>query len=153
MADSTLSGYKVAAQSIAWASGQTLDSLTDNEWTDLSDAIDNSIDKRMLADVELVLGSAAFNGTDSDIDLYLIPSVDGTNYPNWTGNSTVIAKSNHSYFVGRFVTTGTTAAQRMIVRDVSLPNGLYKYAFRNKGNVTLAASGNTAKWRPHQYAG
>ena len=153
MADSTLSGYKVAAQSIAWASGQTLDSLTDNEWTDLSDAIDNSIDKRMLADVELVLGSAAFNGTDSDIDLYLIPSVDGTNYPNWTGNSTVTAKSNHPYFVGRFVTTGTTAAQRMIVRDVSLPNGLYKYAFRNKGNVTLAASGNTAKWRPHQYAG
>ena len=153
MADSTLSGYKVTAQSIAWASGQTLDSLTDNEWSDLSDAIDNSTNKYMLADIELVLGSAAFNGTDSVISMYLIPSVDGTNYGDWVGNSTATAFSNTPYFVGSFVTSGTTAAQRLILRNVSLPNGLYKYAFRNKGNVTLASSGNTAKWRPHQYAG
>ena len=44
MVDIKLSGYKVAAQSIAWTSGQDLDSLTDNETTDLSDEIDNGPD-------------------------------------------------------------------------------------------------------------
>ena len=152
MADITLSGYKVAAQSIAWASGQDLVSLTDNEWTDLSDAIDNSTDKYVLADIEIVLGSAAFTGTDSLIEVYLVPSVDGTNYPDWTGNAAGDEQENDPYYVGRVITSGTTAAQRLVFRNVQLPNGLYKYGFRNRSNVTLAASGSTAKWRPHQRA-
>lgn len=144
-----LSGYLAAATSIAWSSGQALDSLTDNEFTDLSDAIDNSTNKYALADLEIVLASAAFSGTDSAIEVYLVPSVDGTNYGQWTGNGTSDEQENSGYYVGSVTTTGTTAAQRMTLRDILLPNGLYKFAFRNRGNVTLAGSGNTAKWRPH----
>ena len=40
-----LSGYLASAAAITWASGQTLTSLTDNEYTDLSDEIDNSTNK------------------------------------------------------------------------------------------------------------
>jgi hypothetical protein len=152
MADATLSGYKAAAASIAWTSGQSLASLTDNEWTDLSDEIDNSTNKYLFADLELVLGSAAFTGADSAIEIYLVPSVDGTNYPDWTGNVTSDEQENDIHFVGAVTTSGATAAQRLVFRNIALPNGKYKYAFRNKANVTLAASGNTAKWRPHQYA-
>lgn len=150
MPDLKLSGYKVAAQSVAWAAGQALDSLTDNEWTDLSDAIDNSSNLYALADLEIVLASAAFTGADSMIAAYLITSVDGTNYGDWTGNVATEEQENEIYFVGSARTSGATAAQRLIIPNVPLPNGLYKYAFRNLTGVALAASGNTAKWRPHQ---
>lgn len=152
MADLTLSGYLATAQSIAWTSGQTFDSAADNEFTDLSDEVDNSTNKYAFADVEIVLGSAAFTGTDSGIEVFLIPSQDGTNYPTWTGNGTADEQENVPFFVGFCPTTGTMAAQRMVLRGVALPNGKYKWAFRNRSNVTLASSGNSATWRPHSFA-
>ncbi len=152
MADVKLTGYQSAAVSVAWSSGQDFDSLTDDEWTDLSDAIDNTSNLYVTADLELVLGSAAFTGTQSRVDVYIIPSVDGTNYADWTGNVTTEEQENEPYFVGTFVTSAATAAQRLALRDVQIPSGLYKYGFRNKGGVSLAASGNTAKWRPHSLA-
>ena len=143
------SGYLVAAQTVTFSGTQTLASLTDNEWTNLSDAIDNSTNKYTLVDVELYLASAAFTGTDSTLLLYLVPSVDGTNYPNWTGNVTTSEQENEKYFVCSFTTSGATEAQRMTERNIVLPPGLYKYGVRNTSGVTLAASGNTLKWRPH----
>jgi hypothetical protein len=144
-----LSGYLATAISIAWSSGQTFDSATDNEYTDLSNEVDNSTNKYPRCDLEIVLGSAAFTGTDSGIEVYIVPSVDGTNYPTWTGNGTTDEQENNGFFVGFASTTGTTAAQRMVIRDINLPNGKYKWAFRNRGNVTLASSGNSASFRPH----
>jgi hypothetical protein len=152
MANLTRSGYLATATAIAWTSGQALDSLTDNEYTNASDEVDNSTNKYMFADVEIVLASAAFTGTDSGIEVYLIPSVDGTNYPTWTGNGTSDEQENNGFFVGFVSTTGTTAAQRMVLRNVELPNGKYKWGFRNRGNVTLAGSGNSVSWRPHTVA-
>lgn len=148
----TLSGYLVTAISVAWASGQTLDSLTDNEYTDASDAVDNSTNKYRLADIYIHLASAAFTGADSGIEVYLIPSVDGTNYGTWTGNGTTDEQENNAHLVGFIPTTGSTAAQNLVLRDVPLPNGLYKWGFRSRANVSLAASGNTAEFRPHSVA-
>lgn len=145
------SGYLVAAQTIAWTSGQDLDSLTDNEWTDLSDAIDNTSNLYTMADIEIVLGSAAFTGSDSVLEIYIVPSVDGTNYPDWTGNVTTDEQENNQYFVGAVTTSGATAAQRLAEEKIPLPPGKFKFGFRNKTNVTLAASGNTAKYRPHSF--
>lgn len=152
MANLTLSGYFVSAASLAWASGQALASLTDNEFTDLSDEIDNSSYKYVYADLYLDIASAAFTGTDSGIECYIIPCVDGTNYPTWTGNGTSDEQENASFFVGFIPFTGTTAAQKGVLMEIPLPNGKYKWAFRNRGNVTLAGSGNTAYWRPHSEA-
>lgn len=151
MANLTRSGYLTTAAAITWASGQTLASLTDNEYTDLSDEIDNSTNKYMYVDLDISLGSAAFTGTDSGIECYLIPCVDGTNYPTWTGNGTSDEQENDRYFVGFASTTGTTAAQRMAIRDIELPNGKYKWAFRSRANVTMNAT-NTISWRPHSVA-
>jgi hypothetical protein len=153
MANVTLSGYLASAAALAWSSGQSLTSLTDGEFTDLTDELDNSSNKYLLADLYLELGSAAFTGADSLIEVYLIPCVDGTNYPTWTGNGTTDEQENTPYYVGFIPTTGTTAAQKGVIRDIPLPDGKYKWAFRNQGNVTLAASANTAYWRPHSYAG
>jgi hypothetical protein len=150
MAESKLSGYKATAAAITWTSGQGVNSLTDNEWTDLSDEIDNSTNLYMLADLYLDLGSAAFTGTDSSIEIYLIPTVDGSTYPNWTGNVTTDEQENNQYYVGEVYTSGATATQDIVIRNILLPNGKYKWGFRNRSNVTLNAT-NAIYWRPHQY--
>lgn len=149
----TLSGYLASAVTITYAGGQAqaFNSLTDNEWTSLSDEFDNSTNKYAFADVYLDLGSAAFTGSDSGIEIYLVPSVDGTNYPNWTENSTSDAQSNTIHFVGFVTTTGATAAQKLVLARVPLYNGKQKWAFRNRGNVTLNAT-NTLYYRPHSFA-
>lgn len=153
MANLTLSGYLATAQTIAWASGTSLTSLTDNNHTSLSDEIDNSTNKYAFADIYIELGSAAFTGTDSGIEVYIVPSVDGTNYPTWTGNTTSDKQEHSPFFVGFVYTTASTAAQKMVLPRVQLYNGKFKFAFRNRGNVTLASSANTAYWRPHSFAG
>jgi hypothetical protein len=114
----------------------------------LSDEIDNSTNAYLLADLYLELGSAVFTGIDSAIDIFLVPSVDGANYPSWaTGTAEETENMNH--LVGSVLTTASTAAQKMVLQNVPLPSGKFKFAFRNRGNVGLAASGNTIYWRPH----
>lgn len=152
MADATAktAGYLATGTAVSWASGQALASLTDNEWTDLTDEIDNSTNKYLYVDWELVLASAAFTGTDSGIEIYLVRSVDGTNYPDWVGNSTSDAQGNNQYFVDFAQLSGTTAAQRVTSRSpLVVPPGKHKFGFRNRGNVTTGSSGNTFTLRPH----
>lgn len=153
MVDATLSGYKAAAQSVVFSGTQQIDSLTDDEWTDLSDEVDNSSTKYIMADLELVLGSAAFPAsTDNLIEIYLVPSVDDTNYPLWVGNVTADVQENNKYFIGSLILSDATEAQRHVLRAVSLVNGKFKFGIRSRAGVSLAASGNTLKWRPWQYS-
>lgn len=152
MSDLKLSGYYATAAALAWTSGQALDSAVNNEWTDLADELDNSSEKALFEDLEIVLASAAFTGIGSAIKVYLVPSLDGTNYPNWTGNVSTEEPENEQYYVGEVATSQATAAQRMVLRDVPLPNGKYRYAFRNASGVTLAGSSNSVNRRRHGYA-
>ena len=153
MANVTLSGYLASAISIAWAgASQKIDSLTDNEWSDLSDEIDNSTNKYYLADLDLALGSAAFTGSDAGIEVYIVQTVDGTNYPDWTGNTTSEAPEQSHYFVAFMPLTAATAARRVVSSSqspVKMPNGKFKFGIRSRANVTLAGSGNTLYYRPH----
>ena len=152
MVDAVLSGYKAAAQGVVFSGTRTLVSLADEEYTDESDEIDNSITKYMMSDWEFVCTSVVFTGTDSSIELFIIPSIDDTNYPAWTGDGIVDQQENNPFYVGSFSLTGTTAAQRASLRSVALPAGKFKVGVRNRGNVALAASGSTLKWRPWQYS-
>lgn len=152
MADLTLSGYLATAQTVTFSGTQTLNSLVDNEYTNWSDEIDNSTTKYRLADLRLVIGSAAFTGADSAFEVFIIPSVDGTNYPSWTGNGTTDEQENSPFLCAVLPTTGATGAQDMatpVDAPVALPNGKFRFAVRNRGNVSTAASGNTLFWRPH----
>ena len=151
-----LSGYLATAQTVAWTGAtQKIDSLADNEWTDLSDEVDNGTNKYAFADLELVLGSAAFTGTDAAIEVYIVPTIDGTNYPNWTGNSTSDAPGQGHYFVALLPISASTSAKRVASAPdsyITLPQGKFKFGIRNRGNVTLASSGNTLYWRPKSFA-
>ena len=152
MTDVVNSGYKAAAQAVNFSGTRTLVSLADDEWTDESDAIDNSVTKYLFADIEFVCTSVAFTGTDSAIEIYLIPSVDDTNYPNWTGDGIIDEQENNIHFVGSVTTSGATEAQRLVLRGVDLPPGKFKFGVRNRGGVALAASGSVLSWRPYQYS-
>jgi hypothetical protein len=149
------SGYLASLSAITWTGGQAqvLNGLTNDEWTSLSDEIDNSTNKYYLCDLEIELASAAFAGTDSTIECYLVPCVDGTNYPNWMGDVTTDRQENNQYFVGVGVTSGSTVAQNITVRNIQLPPGKYRWGFRNRANVSLAGSGNVIGWRPHSLIG
>jgi hypothetical protein len=155
MATLKLSGYLATAQTVAWtAATQKIDSLTDNEWTDLSDEVDNSTNKYAYADLDLALGSAAFTGTDSGIEVYIIPTVDGTTYPDWSGNATTDAPEQQHYFVAFLPLKAATAARRVVSSSqaaIELPQGKFKFGIRSRANVTLAGSGNTLYWRPKSY--
>lgn len=149
------SGFLTTATAVAWTGAtQKIDSLTDNEWTDLSDEIDNTTNKYAFVALELVLGSAAFTGTDSGIEVYIVQTIDGTNYPDWTGNTTTDAPENAFYYVTWLPIKASTSAKRLATgsqTDIAVPQGKYKYALRSRANVTLASSGNTLSWRPKSY--
>ena len=150
-----LSGYLATAQTVAWTGAtQKIDSLVDNEWTDLSDEIDNSTNKYAFADLDLVLGSAAFTGSDSGIEVYIVPTVDGTNYPDWSGNATADAPEQAHYFVAFLPLKASTSAKRVVSSSqgpIELPQGKFKFGIRSRANVALASSGNTLYWRPKSY--
>lgn len=149
------SGYLATAVTVAWTGAtQKIDSLTDNEWTDLSDEVDNGTNKYAFADLDLVLGSAAFTGADAGVEIYVVPTVDGTNYPDWAGNSTSDAPEQMHYSIAFLPLKAATAAKRVVSSSqapISLPQGKFKFGMRNRGNVTLASSGNTLYFRPLSY--
>jgi hypothetical protein len=145
-----LAGYLASEAAITFSGTQQLNSLADNEYTNWSDEIDNSTNLYAMADIRVVIASAAFiTPADCGIEIFLIPTVDGTNYPTWTGDTATDQVHNNPFFVGYVPFTGTTAAQAGVLIGVDLPNGKYRWAARNRGNVALAGSGNTIYWRPH----
>jgi hypothetical protein len=155
MANLTLSGYLASATAVVFSGTQQLTSLADNEWTDLSDEIDNSTNKYRLADLDLILGSANFIATDPGIEVYVVPTVDGTTYPTWTGNTTSDAPENQRYFACWLPLKVQNAAQRVVSPTdipIALPQGKFKFGVRSRANVSLAASGNTLYYRPHTVA-
>ncbi len=151
MAEFTLSGYKVAiATALTTELSPAGVGLANGSTSALSAEIDNSTTKYLYADMELNLASLTPT-SGGYVALYLVPTVDGTNYPLFdTGASPGTA--NNNYFVGSFTTKAAAAAQRIVMREIQLPPGKYKLAVYNGAGVALASSGNTLSWRPYNTA-
>lgn len=100
-------------------------------------AVDNSSDKYLYGDFELFITYGTNPTAGSVIELSLLRSIDGTNYEDAPGPSG---------FVGAFVLAATTSGQRLVIRGVPLPPGLFKpYIAAKTTGQTAAASGNTLK--------
>lgn len=100
----------------------------------------------LYADFELSWTQGVAPTAGTGFDLYLVRSADGTNYAD---GSSSIAPSLNSY-VGTFWVRAVTTAQRDVIPDVRLPPGLFKTILVNNGTgQSMAASGNTLKYRPH----
>jgi hypothetical protein len=150
MADIKLSGYKITAQT---ALTTELNNLANDTWSALSSEIDNTTNLYMMVDIEFLAGGSITPvGADAVIEVYLVPTLDGTNYPLYTASGSGNEQENQQYYVGAITLSLDNEAQRHILRNVELPSGKYKLGVRNKANVSLAASGNTLRWRPWQYS-
>ena len=156
MATATLSGYLAELTACTFSGTQTLASLADNEWSDLSDAINNSTNKWMMADFEIFVDFATTSAaaTDNTFELYIVPSADGgTTYGDWTGNSTSDQQQNNQYYVGSVTISQSAADETAILRSVALPNGYFKVGVRNRTGGALDSTPNsTVSYRPWGYA-
>lgn len=149
MTDVRNSGYKAAAQT---ALSTELNSLANDTWSALSSEIDNSLNGYMFADIECDFASITPTGADAAIELYLVPSVDDTQYPTYTATGTADEQENNQYFIGAVTLSLDAEVHIHTIRGIELPPGKFKIGMRNRSNVTLAASGSTIKWRPWQYS-
>lgn len=149
MTDVRNSGYKAAAQT---ALSTELNALANDTWSALSAEIDNSISGYMFADIEVDLGSITPTGADAAVEIYLVPSVDDTQYPTFTESGALDEQENNQYFIGSVTLSLDAEIHIHMLRGVELPPGKWKLGVRNRSNVALAATGSTIKWRPWQYS-
>ena len=128
---------------LSWTSNG-FDALTNDEWTDLSDELDNSAAgaKAVFADFHCALGTVVFTGADSAIEMYLVAPGNADTYPDWAGTGTADLQEQNVHFVGSFTTSGASAAQELYLRDVEIPPGKWKIGLRSRANVTLNATNN-----------
>jgi len=122
-----------------------LDSLADDTWTALSTPIMYDADALFINfSMDLGVGVGAWAGS---IGLYIIPSLNGTDYGDWSIGSTD-EPANEKYYVGSITPDTETAAQvRLQLNDVALPPGNYCIGVRNTTGQALAASGNALSYR------
>lgn len=107
-----------------------------------STAIANQTNLDMFCDLEVNL--AALSPTaGARIDIYILESVDGTNYP---AQSAADLRLTVSQLLAS-IPIGTTAAtaQRVVARIPSLPPASFKLVADNQAGVALGATGNTIK--------
>lgn len=149
MVDAVNSGYKEEAQTIDFSATRKPSAFIDDEWSDLSDELDNSSVKYLFADFEFVTGAASAFTDGSTFSLYLVPAMDGTNYPDWTSDGTADEPDNEQYFVGSF-TVGAATSTRTTLRGVSMPPGKFKVGMRNQSGQTTTSG--VLKYRRWGYA-
>lgn len=98
-------------------------------------------------DYELLVKFASAPGTGGLIDLYLIPAVDGINLAD--GSPSV--EPSQDLKAGSFRVQATTSQQRLALRDIDLPPGLFAHLLWNRtGQSTGAvASENQLGFSPY----
>lgn len=130
-----------AYRGITTAMSTELNSLGATTGKAISSAIDNSTDLDLFDDLELAVTFASAPTVGTVVECYLVPSIDGSNYAD--GSSTVLPQS--ALYVGGFVVRAVTSAQKMVLRGIGLPPGLFKYLVQNTTNQAFPASGSTLK--------
>lgn len=138
MADLKWEAYAEAAQT---ALSTDLNSLADGSAA-LSSAIDNTSTLNTFMDLELVVTYGTAPAGEQACEIWVVSSADGTNYEDGSGSVTP-ARPPDAIFALRAV----TSAQRIVIKMVPIPPALFKILLVNEAGQTMAASGNTVKYR------
>lgn len=120
----------------------TLETTSLNSFADstavIGAAYDNSTLLDLYCDLELYVSSWGTAPTaDKTVDVYLVRSVDGTNYEDASASR---PPANGS--VGSFVMDNVATASRHNLPGILLPPGKFKFMLVNKAGFTMASSGN-----------
>lgn len=116
-----------------------LNSLANGSASAVGSAFDNTTNSDQYAAADIVL--ASLNPTaGAYLALFLVQSLDGTNYEDPATTST--NPGYHQLVATVSVTTGS-AAKRIMTPVFRIPPGKWKLVLKNATGVALAASGNT----------
>jgi hypothetical protein len=137
-----MSSIQLAAyRGVSNAMTTELNSLASSTGKAISSAFDNSTNLDLFDDLQLTVTFASAPTAGTVVELYLLPSIDGgTDYAD--GSTSVLPQS--SLYVGGFAVRAVTTAQKMIVRGVALPPGLFKYLVQNTTNQAFPRVGQHA---------
>lgn len=120
-----------------------LNSLTTTGSAITGSAIDNDTDLDIYADFELVITYGTGPTAGSAIELYIVRTVDGTNFEDASTTGPIVPQGG---FVGAFILRSVTTAQRMIIPGVPIPpRDFHVMVVAKTTGQTAAASGNTLK--------
>lgn len=123
------SPYGTYTAAIAGASLQNLATAT----AVLGSAIDNTSNLYVYSDWDLTCKFQASPTAGSTVDLYLLPSLDGTNYADGSASVT----PSRTLLVGTFPVQPNTTAQRIAVRGVMLSPGKVKPLVINNAGQSM----------------
>lgn len=109
--------------------------------------IDNSSNLDELADLELVLASAAY-AAPNFVGVYLYPlNSDNSTYGDGRFGSSAAGPPPSDYYVGKITLVAGTQAEQGVLRKIELPPGKFKFCFWNQGGIAWPTTGNLAKYR------
>jgi hypothetical protein len=93
-----------------------------------------------------IAAQGANRSAGASITLYVLPTIDGTTYPDTTGLTIA------NYAVGAVtLDDAATAARTLVIPEVRLPNSDFKVLLANNTGQALASSGNTVKFSRWTY--
>lgn len=127
-----------------------LNSLADGTVCALSSQYDNTSNLDMFADFELDLASLTITSANAFVTIFIVPSIDGTNYPDWSTGTYAAYHSQYARGNGIVKAVSATTA-RVNIEEVRIGPNKFKVAVRNGLGVAFASSGNTLGMRT--YAG
>lgn len=102
---------------------------------------DQSGEFDLLAMAEIYIAAQGANrSAGAYLTLYIVPSIDGTTYPDTTGDCL------ENFVVGTVqADSSASAARTLTIAEVKIPNSDFKVLLKNGTGQALASSGNTVK--------
>lgn len=136
---------------VTWTAYNTADDIGGTAFNSLADGsgaisseIDNTSGLYQWGDLEITQGGAvSSSGIDARIDVYLIPTYDGTNYPVPGSSGSTFTGSQYVGFISSVETVGTVAATNFTngtLRSILLPPTKFKIGAVNELGASFNAS-------------
>jgi hypothetical protein len=137
--------YNTADTAVA---GASMNALANGAFA-LGAAIDNTSGLYLYADLQLVLSSAvAVPAGLPTIAIWLLPAIDGTNYPNPPGGTAVLGPTN--LVVGTISAVPSVSSSVFSFRGVPLSPSLFKIMIQNNLGVAFPST-NTSVCSLYRY--
>ncbi|MCK5609053.1 hypothetical protein KAR91_44675 [Candidatus Pacearchaeota archaeon] len=115
---------------------------------------DNTSNRYFYAKFELVLASVDLSGkVNPAVELYLVPSYDGTNFADVGTDASTTVYPPMQYFVAALGVAETSSAHRAVSTHILLDPVKYTPVVINMTGAALAASGNTLKSKYYTVTG
>lgn len=124
----------------ATALGTELNSLANAAYSAASAAIDNRTTKHLYMGLELALASLTPGASNTGCSVYLLPSVDGSTYPDGGG---AVVPGPETYLCCFAALSTAAGAKLRTMAGIPIPPLLFKLVLLNDTGVALAASGST----------